>query len=673
MPLSDAEWLNIASHERNASVGIETDEKLSQARKTALEYYKGEMPDYPAYPNRSAVVSTDLADAVETILPDLIEIFTGGEDVATFTPTGAEDEEGALQETDYINHVFFNENEGFKVLYGMFKDALLLRVGVAKWWWEEDKYEDSEVFADQTDEDLQVLMSMGVEPTQIEQDPETGLYTVTVSRTMDNGCARVEAVPADDFAVAADAVNIKDAVYVCHRVRKRAVELIDLGFDAEKVKELPGYSGIDGEDLRQARDTSGENDESPTGNDGHNLLRRVELHEHYIRYDDDGDGKAEIHRLVTDASDSILLLHDVVGEIPFAVVCPYPTPHRVIGLSLADKIVEVQRIKTALTRTALDSAYFAMNQRAEIAMDQANEYTLQDYLNNVPGAPIRSATGASVRPIAAGNIGFDPYTALEYFSTVSEARTGIVRNAQGLNPDTLHDTARGAQALISAAQKRVRMIARVMAETGLKDLFLGLHGLIRTNGTAAKKARLRGKWVQIDPTSWGSRADMTIEIGVGSGGRDEEAAMLVKGLEVMTMLVQQQGQLGKVFVSPENAYAYLKRFFERGLRFKSADPFLSDPSQQPDQPPQPDPKAMEAQAKLQMEQQKAQGELQLAREKMLAEMELAREKMQLEAQLERERFLAEAQAKAAAAVGAAQMASQGPQIMTPVRMGGAVG
>ena len=673
MALSESDWLKIVASERLASVGIDTDEKLAAARKTALEYYKGEMSDYQAFPNRSAVVSTDLADAVETVMPDLIEIFTGGEDVATFTPQGEEDEEAALQETDYINHVFFNENEGFKVLYSMFKDALLLRVGVAKWWWEESRYDESEVFVDQTEEDVQVLLSMGVEPTSIEQDPETGLLAVTVTRSMDNGCARVEAVPANDFAIAADATNVKDAVYVCHRVRKRAVELIELGFEAEKVRALPGYSGIDGQDIEQARDTSGEHDEPPGGNDGADMLRQVELHEHYVRYDENEDGKAEIHRLVTSSDESVLLLHDTVEEIPFAVICPYPTPHRVIGLGLSDKVIEIQRIKTALTRTALDAAYFAMNQRAEIAMSQASEHTLLDYLNNVPGAPIRSTTGAAVRPIAAGSIGFDPYGALEYFSTVSEARTGIVRNAQGLNPDTLHDTAKGAQALMSAAQKRVRMIARVMAETGLKDLFLGLHGLIRANGSTQKKARLRGKWVQIDPTSWGSRADMTIEIGVGSGGRDEEAAMLSRGLEVMTMLVQQQAQLGKQFVTPENAYAYLKRFFERGLRFKSADPFISDPSQQPDQPPQPDPKVQEAQAKLQIEQMKAQGDLQLAREKMQAEMALAREKMQLEAQLERERFLAEAQAKAAAAMGAAQMASQGPQMMTPVRMGGAVG
>lgn len=629
--MDDARLKRLLADEYANALGVDHDEDLRAQRELALNYYKGEMPDVPSLDNRSKAVSTDVADAIETVLPDLMDIFVG-EDVATFQPVGEEDTEAAQQETDYVRHVVFEQNDGFMVLYTMIKDALLTKTGIAKFWW--DDYEaEPEAFEVSTPEEIMALVKEHGERA-VPQVNEDGSLSVVVMPASD-GKVCIQPVPPEDFAVSRDTVSLRQAPYVVHRSRPRAYELTAKGIPAAKVDRLPQY-GTDDEEQDLARDTVGESDE-PIGGDGE--YRRVEVLEHYLK-DDKG-----YWRVLSDATVSIILEKERVEALPFAAITPYPQPHRFFGLSVADKLLEIQRIKTALTRMLLDSGYFALNQRMEVASTLSNEWTLTDLLRNEPNMPVRVAQPGAIRPLTSGGLSFDAAGALEYFSTIAEGRTGIVRNAQGLNPDTLHDTASGAMALMANAQKRVRMIARVFAETGVKDLFLGVHRLIRENAKAAQKARLRGQWVAIDPTSWGNRSDMTIEIGVGSGGHEQELATMSQGLQVMQSLIQMQGGVQGPVVTADNAYQFLKKFFERGLKIKAVDLYLSDPAQAEPQEPQPDPKLLEAQAKMQLEGQKAQAQLQLEQQKGEAQLQFDAQKAEVEAQLRREQMMLDAQLK----------------------------
>jgi len=651
------ELLQLCKDEFDRAIGLDQDDELAPAREKALQYAQGIMDDVPSLPNRSRAVSTDVADAIETVLPDLMEIFTGGDDVASFAPQGPEDEEGAAQETDFINHVVFNENDGFGALYTAFKDALLVKTGVFTFWWNEDEYQEEslEVGAVQ----LQMLEQAGYEIVKaeaaegglVEADPR---FKVTVRKVEKAGCAKFKAVPPEDFAVAPDTVALRDATYCVMRSRPRAQDLIADGYERSKVDDLPGCVET-GEAVAQARDTASESEELRDA--ATNDLRRVEILQHCIKVLE--GNKLVRYSVVTDRDCSILLEKTRINRVCFAALTPYMVAHRFYGESLADKLLEIQRIKTALVRMLLDSGYFALNQRVEVSEEQASKNTIADLLRNEPGVPIRSKSGNAIKPIGAGALSFDVQGALEYVSTMAEQRTGIVRNAQGLNPDTLHDTAKGAQQLMTQAMKRIRMIARIFAETGLKDLFLGLHELTRTHSTQAQKVRLRNQWVDVDPTSWGNRADMTIEIGVGAGGREEEQAALGNGLQLQDSLMMNPATAP--MVTPENRYKLAKRYLEKS-GIKNADPYITDPAQIPPQEPPPDPKMIEMQgkmqieqAKLQMEQQKQEAELQLEREKAEAEVQIAREKMQMEMQM--------------ATLRNAMQASQG----AGVRFGGQVG
>lgn len=621
--------LSLVADEFARAVGRSTDELNSQ-REKALQYIKGVMDDVPSLPGRSAACSTDVADAIEMVLPDLIEIFTG-EDIATFMPVGPEDEEAAQQETDYVKHVFFEENPGFVNLYSAIKDAVSIKTGVFKAWGEEYE-EPEEEFEDQSIMQFASAVQRYGDRVELKSelgdvdDPE-GVVDFCI-RKEERWRARVMAVPPEDFGVSKDTVRLAESPYCFHKTRLRAYALKRLGIPDDKVDELPAYGVIDNQ-VKEARDRVDETVDDHGGLGDHRI---VEVIEHYI---DGPDGR---WRVLTDGSSLSLLEEEEHPDVPFAAITPYLVPHQFIGESVADRLIEIQKINTVLTRMTLDSGYFALNQRMYVNMDKANDWTISDLLRNEPNVPVRGKGDNAIVPLTSGGLSFDTLAAIEHFSVAGEKRTGIVRNSQGLNPDTLHDTAKGALALMSESQKRVRLIASILAHTGIKDIFLLLHRLLRKNATQGATVRLRGKWVDVDPSNWGNRSDMTIEIGVGSAGKEAEMMRMQAGLVTMESIIDRQGGLNGPLVTLDNIHAYLKRYFEKGLDFKSADPFLTDPAEEkdkPQEPPPPDPAVMEAQAKLQMMQQEAQAKQALAQQQAQADVQLAQVRAQAEIETSR--------------------------------------
>ena len=669
--LSDSEILSMLAAEKSVSVGFENGTELERKRRTALEYSKGVMSDVPSLPNRSKAVSTDIAEAVETILPDLMDIFTGGEDVAAFAPQSEEDVARAQQESDWVNWTAFQKLPGFLLLYTAIKDALQVDTGcLYTRWLDNEVTEDEEVFGKSAVELQMAVQDGGAElvgpgrPAGVSPDG-VPLFDAVLRKTYDKGCLRSDAIDPTNLTVAQDAtLDISANVYMAIRAFPRAQSLLDQGFDADKVAQLGAYSQKSpDETTEQARDVAGETTSlvqasegsGPAGPDGKSLMRTVEVHTHFIRADIEQTGKSQLWQIETDSECKVVLHKRKVGRTGLACGTPFIQAHRFYGMSIAEKLIEVQKIKTALLRLMLDSGYFAMNQRVEIAMDQATEHTIADLMRNEPLVPVRTKNGNGIKPLQAGQLGFDVGMAMEYASTMGELRTGVVRNAQGLNPDTLHDTAKGAMALMTMAQKRVRMIARVLAETLIKGWFLDIHALSRKHATRPDKIRLRGKWVDVNPSEFGDRADMVIEVGVGAGGKEMELAALGKILEFQKEVLLNQGPT----VSWENNYNALKRFCERA-GFKAPELFFTDPAAEKQKkeeenakrvamgqppieepPPPPSPDEVKAKAAMEIEQAKAQTQAQIKQMELAASEAKAARDYQLEVRkLEQEQMLA---------------------------------
>jgi len=648
---TDEELLKLVAEERRRSIGFGDGDsgELEAARTRALSYYKGEMSDIPAMENRSTAVDMSIADAIETVLPDVIEVFVGGEDVATFVAQNEKDEASAQEETDFISHVFFVENPGFLNLYSSFKDALLTRTGILHWWWEEEE-KDEQVASVPAGSDAEAVQAVAqLLQGQELQSEEREDGTIALSFSKMHGKICVRAFPSEDFTAAADStLALKDTTYCAVRDRPRVQALIARGIDPEKARALKTFASVRNESTTQARDRAGETEAAQNIADGSGDLRTVEVRDHYIRLaSEEDEKKLTVWRVTTDAEETMLLDKVEIGRIDFAVLTPYIVPHRLHGESVADKLFEVQRIKTALLRMLLDSGYFALNQRNEVSMDQANEFTVADLLNNVPGMPVRSKNGEAVRPISTGGLTFDAFAALEFASTMAESRSGIVRNAQGLNPDTLHDTAKGALALMTMAQKRVRMIARIFAETGVKDAFLGIHACLRDNYTdkhAPISAKFGENWKEGRPEAWSERSAMTIHVGVGSAGREHDMVIAGQRLELVNEVIALQKGVQGPFINAANVHNALTAW-ERAAGSKSPERYWIDPEKAPPVPPQPDPEMAKAQAQAQLEEKKAAAGFQIQQQKNQGDMALQQQKheadaMAAEAQAQRDHELA---------------------------------
>ena len=659
---SDDELLRLVGEERKRAVGFDNDAQLLADRTRALNYIKGVMPDVVAPANRSQAVSTDVADAIATILPDLVEIFTGGDDVAAFIPRGPQDEAAAQQETDYVNYVVFSENSGWLNFYTFFSDALEQKTGLLKYWWEDSVEE--ETLQGQNLLAIQQIAQGGGEVVDLKPSaqqpagaqavlPGLGagpmtLFDVTVRRKSGRVC--IAPIPPEDFAVAADAtIDLQAATYCVLRARPRAQELLARGIDAEIVEALPSY-GVPNDQVDVARDTAMESQQTAGGTGD---LRRVETHEHYIRLFDQEQKRMRLWRVETSADEAILIEREEIDRIQISAITPHIITHRFFGLSIADLLGDIQKINTVVTRAHLDSIYFALNQRLQVADGEANEFTLTDLMRNEPGMPVRSKTGEAVKPLMTTPPGFDALNTLEYFQTVGERRSGIVRAAQGLTPDTLHETARGALAILSQAQKRVRLIARIFAETGVAPLFLGVHALVRKYGSQQQTVQLRGQWVDIDPTSWGERRTMTVEVGLGASGREQDLQALQALGPVFQQAIQMQGGPHGPLITLQNAYNYIKRVVQKS-GIKAPEQLVTDPSTAPPPgapgatgaqppPPPPNPEMMKAQGMLQLEQARAQSEAALAQAKAQSDAQLAQARAQTDAQAAAEQAQQQAQ------------------------------
>mgnify|MGYP001568646546 CR=1 FL=1 len=490
-------------------------------------------------------------------------------------------------------------------------------------------------------------------PTPLTEAP-TKWHDVTVVCKTQYECARVCGVAPEEFGISSSARSIQDAGYAYHElVDKSESDLIEQGYDEDVIKALPTYSGASTGVEEQSRSTVDENN-SGLGDEGMNPAnRKIKVTEHYVKMDYEGDGKARLYRVTTGGDDGVILTRDgeddvvEVDHICFAAMTPVIVTHRFFGRSIADLVMDIQRIKTALVRGLLDNLYMHNLPRPVISEQGAGDSTLDDLLVARHGAPIRvkgdvnAALQWQVVPDITGAV----YPALQYMDATREWRTGVSRQGQGVDPEALQNqVATIANQMEDASKAKVKLIARIFAETGIRDLFSLLHATIRRHGSQPQTVRLRNKWVNVDPREWKSRQDMTIQVGLGDGNKTQQLAATLKLAELQTQAV------AAGLVSPKNLFntakKYCKLIGERDpeLYFTAPGGQPQDPASAPIPPPQ-DPKLIELQAKNEIEKTQAQADIATQRDKTQTEAMVAQLKFQFEMTLEEKRFELERELK----------------------------
>lgn len=643
--------------EREVGSSITYSGELDRQRRKALEYYNGE-PFGNEIEGRSSVVSTDVMDVVEWSMPILMKIFGSGDQVGRFEPQNPEDVESSEQATDYCNYIFFRENDGFKLLYDSMKDALLSKTGIYKVIWEETEEVVREDYEGLSDEEFELLvmddsvevvshtavsgmvMDEGEETVGLSESPEMGMvgevqeamqapqemveqpeviptfHNVSIRKKVNDGKVNIEVVAPEEFYISRNARTIEDSPFVCHRTRHTVSELIEMGFD-----DADEYTSDDSQHYDQENIARRFNDDSLANMPTDELdasTREIWVDEAYIRCDWDGDGISEI-RKVWKAGNKIIL-NEEVDRIPFTTICPLPMPHKFYGFSIADIVMDLQLIKSTLWRNILDNIYHLNNGRFECLDGKVN---MDDMLTNRPAGVVRVKEMGAVKRLDAPNIGNAPYEMLNYIDSVRDSRTGITKFNQGLDANVLQQsTATAFMQQMQSSQARIELIARVFAETGIKEMFGMIYELLQKNSDKAKVVKLRNKWVTVDPQSWRDKADFTVRVGLGNGNREQNMVHL-QTLAQMQEKIVAAGGMG-LLVTPKNIFNTLKEI-GMNMGLKNIEEYITDPKEGMPQQQQQDQGVAEI-ASMHLEAEK----LKFEADKMKIQVDM--QKLQVEAQ-----------------------------------------
>ena len=617
---------------------------ISQQREQAMSYYYG-LPFGNEIEGRSQYVDSTVQDTIEWIKPSLMRVFASGDEMVKFTPHGPEDVQMAKQATDYVNYVFTKDNPGWEILYSWFTDALLSKNGIVKVWWEEYEEEEREEYRNLDEMSLTALLSDEgvevIEHTQVQEEGQPPYHDVVIKRKNYDGRVRVENVPPSEFLISREAKSIKDARFVCHRVLKTLSELREMWPDKDiDLEDLRGASedmmDFSGERLeRYAFDKSASYWEgwgdATYGEEG---LRTFWLHESYLKTDFNGDGITELRKVCSVGS--TILANDEIDSIPFVSITPVKIPHKFFGLSIADLIMDLQLMKSTLMRNLMDNMYNQNYGRYAVLEGQAN---LDDLLTQRPGGVVRVKSPNAVTPLATPAL--EPYSfqMLEYLDGVRESRAGVSRMSQGMNENALtsHTTATAVNAVMTAAQSRVELIARNFAETGVKDLMQTIYELLLKNQDRERVVMLSNNWVPVRPNSWKDKYDCTVSVALGGGNKDQQMAHLSQ----MLSFAGEAMKGGLPIVNVQNMYN-LGAALVKAMGFQNVDDYLTNPATIPPQPPQPSPEQQMAQMEMQVKQKELEikaAEVQVKQQKIQQEYQKDAVDTQLkvaELQLERE-------------------------------------
>ena len=644
-------------------------DQVGEDRAEATEYYLGQEPEGSSN-MQSEFVSTDVRDTVLFMLPSIMRTFFGTKKSVEFVPTNPEDIPVAEQQTNFINYIIQQKNNGFKVFYDAFKDALIRKTGYVKAFWDDsmsvsnheytglDKQsrdallldKDVEIVEEKVQSEKMMVMDEAT-GEQIEQEFPVS-YDLKIRRVKKKNQVVIESIPPEEVLIARDARDLESASYVAHRMIKTVGELVAMGYDQEDVEQYAGSGNMldaDSYDEESARNPYA-NDEFDSPDPKNKNVLYVE---HYLNYDLDGDGIDERIRVCT-AGNGVNVMHvSPWDDLPIVLFSPDPEPHTSIGSCPADYLMPIQRAKSQIMRDTLDSLGHAIFPRMGIVEGQVN---VDDVLNTDIGQPIRMRAPGMVQTFSVPFVGKEAFPVLGYLDESKENRTGVSKASAGLNADALQSSTKAAvAATMSGAQGRIELICRHFAESGMKSLFKLVYRLVIKHQEQQEMVRLNNVFVPIDPRFWDADKDVSINIALSPSSDEEKVQFLLALSQKQEQILQTLGP-NNPLVSLQQYANTLGKVIEMS-GFKDVGAFINP--QVPPMPPQPeqqkpDPAELLAQAEIQKAQvqaQKAMIDAETERMKILMEDDRKRDEAEADIMVKS----AELQAKFGAQVNQAEI------------------
>jgi hypothetical protein len=605
---------------------------LSKQRTLSLDAYAGKQL-VSAPKGRSSVNDRAVFETIQWIMPSMMRIFAGGDNVVEFDPTGPEDEEVAEQESDYLNYQVTQKSNWELTVRTWCQDALNTKNAYCLVDMEEKLTPEKETYEGQTEEQLVLLLEDGMEVVEHKQfddpddegvlldpinqepiDPQdqatmlgasaiyeaTGqepqrqfkqLFDVVVKRVEATSRLKFTVLPPERTRVAQDTPDftLEECNYFEYWDLMTISDLRRCGFDVPD--DISDQGAEDTEEGAARDDPLQEDDEV----ESQGAMRQVTVRTVWIKFDYDDDGIAELQKVVIVGSE--ILDREETTRIPVACIVPYINTHRHIGNSITDLVIDIQNIKTKMLRGGLDSIELALNP-GHVASDQVK---IPDLMVSRPGRIVRLKKGARVAeghvmPLPTENTFPFAMQGLQHMDTVVESRVGVNRMFQGIDSSNMNDHDRVGQ-LSTMASQRIEDIARLFG-TGFKRLFSIAHELIIKSGHQDETMKLRGKWVDIDPTQWRTGRDMRVVAPFAAGNKDS----LLQRLMLIGNIHEKALAAGAPFVQMDDAYELSKMI--AGAADIPASKVFTDPATVEPPPPAPD----HTETALQIENKKVDNE-----------------------------------------------------------------
>ena len=607
--------------------------EIADDRIKAQRYFDGEV-DIGDEPGRSTVVATKVRDTVRNIKPSLMRVFLNTAAPVEYVPKGPEDVMPAQQATEYM-HWAFNEMGGYRVLSDAFHDALIKKAGILKVYW--DTYTQAETYtytnitepeylAIVNDDDVEVIEHSVEETMSMEMEPEEQMaqmevqgpkHSLKIKRKFEEGKLRVESVPPEEFMIDRNAKSIDDFYVVAHRTEMRVADVVAMGFDYDEISELDSMGSSDtyseAEDFERRGYQQDEED-----NTADTSMKLVMITEAYMRMDMEGTGDAQLYKFILGGSEYKILDYEPWGEVPFAVFEIDPEPHAFFGRSIPDLIINDQDAATAMLRGVLDNVALTNNPRIGFVEGQVN---VDDLLNNEIGGIIRMKSAGMMQDVSIPFVANQTLVALQYMDDAIEAKTGVSRASMGLDPDALQNTtATAAQLTAQGGAQQIEVMARNLAEGGMRRLFKLMLKAYVENSPEEQLMRMNGEFIPVDPRVWSTGMDVTVNVGLGTGQEENKMAALQQALQLQMQIWQAYGPTNGLvnMTMIRNTLADIMAL--GGVRnsdryFMQMNPMIeqqlqAQAQQMAAQNQQPDPNTALAQAQIQVEQIKAQSKAQ---------------------------------------------------------------
>lgn len=687
----DKELLGLLKSEETDAVTYFSSE-FAQSQAEAMDRYHAR-PYGDEVDGRSKVVTHDIEDMINWIMPSLMRTFEPSDELITCDDDSLEDGSEILTSTaQYLRHVFFNQVGGEDIIHDFIFDGILQKVGVIRTAWEQPRpsppvirdgvtveqllrylddpqYVVMEVTADEDGESPETIDGQAVEvpentappglmaqpqppaPMGLMQAPEAPpaqsmlpdnipfarTYSVKLQKRPLTGKPIVETIQPERFLISSRAKSIDEAAYHgAHFPTFLADIITDYPEHRHLLDPNGSYMGKTDDDLEMSSDTrqlARFPDEPDIGRHHDDKLReQVTLKIEYIKCDYDRDDIVELRRVVRVGD--VILENEVAEESEFTLWSPIRVSHRAIGRSIADTLLDIQKIRTVITRRAMDSLSQALTPRTFFNTRQAASNP--SFVDQLLDHDVGSAIGVDGNPNEAVMIQTTPdvsasaFQAIEYWDRRSEEASGVNRHAMGIQPQAITDTAKGIDNLQSAANQRVEQVARHVG----KALSVALEKLLRIvvkHQHTPQIFKVSGKRVQWDARQVSDDLKVSVHVGMTAESREKRLAFLGNILGAQKEILMQMGPSNPIVTLKELRHTLAQMVNVGGYR--DAKPFFAEipPNYQPP-PPGPDPKLAEAQGKQELAKAELQAKTQLQQATFQHETQLQQAKLQIEGQ-----------------------------------------